>query len=249
MSDIDLHFDRPAMALHGGEKHGLIVFDGDDTLWMTEHLYDSARDRCRRIVESYGFDGEKWHELEHRLDLVNVAKYGLSRFRFPESCMMAYDKIAGPMADGQVRNLVVQEARAVFRAIAPLANGVEELLLDLSKKYVLILVTQGDPVIQVKRIADSGLGWAFNEIQIVQSKSRDSFEEVLHRSGADPTQSWSIGNSFPSDVQPALDVGMNAIWIPSHVWEYEHRVVGPSRSRQRAIQIDSLEDVRQILSV
>lgn len=249
LSDINLHFDRPVRALLRDERQNLIVFDGDDTLWMTEHLYDSARDKCRRIVESYGLDGEEWNELERQLDVANVAKYGLSRFRFPESCIVAYNKIAGSMANDLARDLIVEAARTVFRAIAPLADGVEELLLDLTRKYSLVLVTQGDPLIQIKRINDSDLAWAFSEVRIVQTKSRNSFKEVLRQSGADPRQSWSIGNSFPSDVQPALEVGMNAIWIPTHVWEYEHRLVEKCRTRERAIQIDSLEGVRQIITM
>ena len=36
-----------------------IVFDGDDTLWETEALYDDARRRAREIVAATGLDGER----------------------------------------------------------------------------------------------------------------------------------------------------------------------------------------------
>ena len=34
---------------------------------------------------------------------------------------------------------------------------------------------------------------------------------------------WSVGNSLASDINPALRIGMRAIWIDAPVWEYERR--------------------------
>ncbi|MEY2474030.1 MAG: hypothetical protein QOK28_3359 [Actinomycetota bacterium] len=31
-----------------------VIFDGDDTLWLTEHLYDEARGQARDLVERAG---------------------------------------------------------------------------------------------------------------------------------------------------------------------------------------------------
>jgi putative hydrolase of the HAD superfamily len=49
-----------------------IVFDGDDTLWHTEWLYDDARQQAREVVEAAGLDGARWEELERRTDVKNV---------------------------------------------------------------------------------------------------------------------------------------------------------------------------------
>ena len=60
-----------------------IVFDGDDTLWNTERLYDAARAKARHVVEKAGLDGARWEELERRIDVENVAHLGFSTERFP----------------------------------------------------------------------------------------------------------------------------------------------------------------------
>src|ERR1700722_1035885 len=77
---------------HFEEDFG-VVFDGDDTLWSTEQLYDEARSRARRIVSDAGIDGAAWEERERQIDVRNVAKFGFSTTRFPTSCVQAYEEL------------------------------------------------------------------------------------------------------------------------------------------------------------
>ena len=43
------------------------MFDGDDTLWSTESLYDEARANARRVVAEAGLDDAAWEKLERRI--------------------------------------------------------------------------------------------------------------------------------------------------------------------------------------
>ncbi|PYR76138.1 MAG: hypothetical protein DMF87_18855, partial [Acidobacteria bacterium] len=63
----------------------MVVFDGDDTLWTTEPLYDEARQRARREVAAAGVDGAEWERLERATDVKNVTVMGFSVERFPTS--------------------------------------------------------------------------------------------------------------------------------------------------------------------
>lgn len=56
----------------------LLIFDGDDTLWSTEPLYDEARQAARRLVEANGLDGARWEAAERAR---NVAVHGMSASR------------------------------------------------------------------------------------------------------------------------------------------------------------------------
>ena len=55
----------------------------------------------------------------------------------------------------------------------------------------------------------------------------------------DASHSWSVGNSLKSDIMPAIECGLWAAWIETHVWEYE-RHDGPSVLVERMIKLDSL---------
>jgi len=68
---------------------------------------------------------------------------------------------------------------------------------------------------------------------------------LIDRLGIDPQQSWFVGNSVPSDVNPALACGMRAVWIDAHVWDHERREVPMWSDRLRAS--DSLLPVPSLI--
>jgi putative hydrolase of the HAD superfamily len=48
----------------------------------------------------------------------------------------------------------------------------------------------------------------------------------------DPERAWMIGNSPKSDINPALEVGINAVFVPHpHTWSLEHEEVREGRGR------------------
>lgn len=204
----------------------LVIFDGDDTLWHVERLYDRAREQAATVVASVGLDADRWRAVQRRIDVQNVARFGLSAQRFPTSCVHAYRAVANEMGEASHRAVEVQiEAAAikVFHSIAPPVEGARDVLVELTRDYTLALLTQGDPLIQRQRIADSGLGSSFAVTHIPTLKTLNSFEKVLAAVGAEPHDACSVGNSLPSDINPALRLGMSAVWIPTDAWEYEHR--------------------------
>jgi putative hydrolase of the HAD superfamily len=204
----------------------LLVFDGDDTLWLVEVLYDEARSRAGEIVSQAGLDAPTWDSLQRVRDVQNAQTLGLSRKRFPRSCVEAYVEVArraGHRVDPLVQERIAAAACEVFERRAELVDGAEETLALLSKSHQLALLTQGDRTVQEKRVVDSGLAGYFDAVSIVDRKTADAYRDVLHAFGASPSLSWSIGNSLSSDINPALRCGMSAIWIDAHVWDYERR--------------------------
>jgi putative hydrolase of the HAD superfamily len=202
-----------------------VIFDGDDTLWETEPLYDHARRTARAIVVDAGQDGAAWEALERRLDVENVDTMGYSPGRFPASCVQAYEWICGAQgatADPDVVRRIRQAAATVFDADAPVMPDAEATLAALRDRGVrLALLTKGDPHVQARRVERSGLRPFFDVVEIVADKSPQAIGRVIAALGAHPAASWMVGNSVRSDVMPALAAGARAIWIDSHVWEHE----------------------------
>src|SRR5713101_3368395 len=94
-----------------------VIFDGDDTLWSTEQLYDDARSDARGVVANLGLDGAVWEELERRIDVQNVAKFGYSTKRFPTSCVQAYEELCknvGRAPDAAIAEQIRCVAESVF---------------------------------------------------------------------------------------------------------------------------------------
>jgi putative hydrolase of the HAD superfamily len=226
-----------------------VVFDGDDTLWSTEPLYDAARSRARRIVGESGLDGAAWEECERRIDVENVAAYGYSMERFPTSCVQAYEHLcrsAGRTPEATTAERIRWAARSVFERNPPIAAGAKETLKRLRANGArLALLTKGDLALQTRRIERSGLGKFFDIIKIVSEKSPAAILDVVAALGVDAHEAWMVGNSMRSDVMPALKAGLRAIWIPAHVWEYERtcdHVAAPG-----AITASRLADIRDLI--
>jgi len=202
-----------------------IIFDGDDTLWLTEPLYDAARQRAREVVEAAGLDGSDWERLERRLDVANVERLGHTVERFPTSCVEAYEALCGERArpvDPVVRRETADAARQVFEQDPPLAPHARAVLTTLAEHGLrLALLTKGDRRIQDRRIDRSGLRDLFDEIQVVDTKTVTEVRSMVERLGDRPVDVLSVGNSVRSDILPSLAAGVQPIWIDAHVWEYE----------------------------
>jgi FMN phosphatase YigB (HAD superfamily) len=203
-----------------------VVFDADDTLWDVEVLYETARISIRRELAQLGLDDSRWEELERAIDVRNFDRMGFSTDRFPTSCVDAYTQLAiatGVNSSSSVRDEIWHTASSVFKAVAPVFQGAWFALEQLRPKFELTLLTQGNKDVQSKRIADSGLESFFSRIEITERKNEESFLKVSRAISRPAVAGWSVGNSVASDIDPALAVGMRAVWIPANSWEFERR--------------------------
>ena len=202
----------------------LVVFDGDDTLWMTESLYDTARERSAGVVTSVGLEPARFEKLQREIDVTNFTRYGLSPKRFPTSSSEAYLALAaevGVPALASVAQAVYDASASVFETAAPLATHAEKTLRELRPTYRTMILTKGDPVVQRRRVDESGLAPFLDAACIVEVKDAAVFMALLKEMGVEAATSWSIGNSYGSDVHPAVMAGMRAIWIDARVWAHE----------------------------
>jgi putative hydrolase of the HAD superfamily len=226
-----------------------IVFDGDDTLWSTERLYDHARANARRVVTKSGLNGATWEQLERRIDVENVGTIGFSTERFPTSCVQAYDEMCHNEArspDPSVALQVRQAARSVFELDPPLVSGARETLTDLRAKGIrLALLTKGDRGLQSRRIQRSGLSNLFDVIEIVPEKSPATIRAIVARLGIDVESACMVGNSIRSDMLPAIEAGLRTVWINAHVWEYERACDHLADSR--TIMLSHLADIATLI--
>jgi putative hydrolase of the HAD superfamily len=218
--------DRSGPAVLSRLMTTLVIWDGDDTLWFVEQLYDEARTAVASIVAALGLDPARWEQLQLAIDVGNVASMGLSQERFPTSCVQALEAVAHESGDSlptETCQHVRDAAAQVFDRVAPLAEGVNEVLERVSTQTQMVLLTKGDVAVQTKRIADSGLARYFRSAHIVPEKDPSTYSAVAAMAGVPTEECWSVGNSLPSDVNAALEAGMSAIWIDAHVWEHERR--------------------------
>ncbi len=242
----EMPFPRAGRRTDEEGRDRLVIFDGDDTLWNTQVLYENAKAEIAALLRSRGLDDTKWRDLLAERDAARFEVYGYSPERFPGSCVAAYLALiegSGMSPEDAVAREAERIAWRVFQSpAAPRAHAravIEELLPD----HWVVLLTQGDCEVQSRRIRGSGLADMFDAIRIPPRKDTGVFLSLLQEFRVSPARAWSIGNSLGSDILPALDCNMNAIHIPALAWE--HGTV--SRDGQGYVEAKSLDEAAELL--
>ena len=122
--------------------------------------------------------------------------------------------------------------------------GVAETLEYLAGRHDLTLFTKGHEDEQKLKIDRSGLGGFFRHTAIVKEKDAAAYRRLVAERGMDAAVTWMIGNSPKSDVNPALEAGLNAVFVPhEHTWILEKQELRPGKGR--LLVLEKFEDLRE----
>jgi len=218
-----------------------VIFDGDDTLWETQPLYEAAKELFFDKMGELGFALDPVKTHLDSIDRANVNVWGFSKKRFPQSMYDTYCTLCierGVRFDPKVASSVRAIGESVFKTTPRIFDGTLQVLMDLrSGGTTILLATKGDPDVQEERIDSVGLrGW-FDYIYVLLDKGVAEFQQIVREYDVEPESGWSVGNSLRSDIKPALAVGLNAIWIPNVSWSYEEDEAGTDLRLYRAHSI------------
>ena len=131
-----------------------------------------------------------------------------------------------------------------------LLPGAEELVRYLAKKYPLTVVTNGFVEVQYEKFDKSGLRDCFAHIVLseevgCQKPNPHIFEEALRMNGLQAEDVVMIGDSWSSDIQGAINAGIDQIWIRKNK---EQGTKSQDTIEQTAMYIvQSLSEVMEIL--
>ena len=154
-------------------------------------------------------------------DLVTKEYLSFDRFFFP---LMHGSRVKGEKGKVKGENLCVlaeqlsEDFLNMTTARFSLLEGAEELVRYLAKKYPLTVVTNGFVEVQYEKFDKSGLRDCFAHIVLseevgCQKPNPRIFEEALRMNGLQAEDVVMIGDSWNSDIQGAINAGIDQIWI------------------------------------
>jgi putative hydrolase of the HAD superfamily len=199
----------------------LIAFDADDTLWHTEHLYVSTREKLERLLdERYAIAGVE--QALHETEMRNLARYGYGSKPFVLSMIETTVHLTHGRIRGDEVGQIVGWLHEMLDADVKLMDHVQETVAALARSHTLIVVTKGDLVDQEAKLARSGLGAYFDHCEILPEKTSQRYQALLSWHGVEPSRFLMVGNSLRSDVLPVAVLGAHAVHIPAAVtWIHE----------------------------
>ena len=201
-----------------------IIFDLDDTLVKTSLLYNHARDNFSSLMQRAGFDGKASLIKLDEIDISYIEEYGFLKERYPYSLGKTYEyycKESGKKVDLALKEKIENIGWHVFRQVPELVDGVYLVLKTLCKKYFLILATLGDPRVQEEKIRLTGLDKFFSDVNVLKHKNVEEYQVIVKKHNLNKEETWIIGNSVRSDLNPGLKLGLNCILIPYLSWKFE----------------------------
>src|SRR5713101_2470343 len=191
-----------------------LLIDADDTLWENNVFFEQTIETFISLVEPFGYARDYARRILNETERRNIRQHGYGVRSFGRSLEETYLKLAGHMV------------AELERTPPHILDGVPETLSYLAGRHRLILFTKGEPAEQAAKVERSGLQGFFEFIEIVSEKSPETYGELVRKHKIVKAHGWMIGNSPRSDINPAMQIGLNAVYIPhQHTWQLEHEPV------------------------
>jgi putative hydrolase of the HAD superfamily len=201
------------------ERSLTLLIDADDTLWENNIYFLEVTERFLEAVSAFQVDLDEARQLLIETERRNIPVHGYGSRAFAISLVEAYQSLVG-LPDAEVERRLRDLAHGIFERDKPeLRPDVEGTLQELSLHHRLILVTKGDPDEQQRKVERSGLARYFEAVVVVPEKTPEVYLRIVGEFEANPATTWMIGNSPRSDINPALEAGLNAILVP-HPWSW-----------------------------
>lgn len=199
-----------------------VVFDGDDTLWKTQELYAAATSEFYQLLEAMGFDGSRVRSLFRSYNRPVPGKGQRPKERRNRAVTETYATLcreSGCAFDRQVVKEIVKTNERIYAVDPRPMENAQEALSRLAERAKVVLFSGGDDEVQRRKLTKVSLASYFDErIYVVPEKSKGALRHVLKEERLDPRETWMVGNSPRFDINPALELGLNCIWLHTGFW-------------------------------
>jgi putative hydrolase of the HAD superfamily len=213
-----------------------LVFDADDTLWENNIYFERAFDDFCAFLNHSRLTSAQVRDVLNEIELVNAKIHGYGSMNFGRNLQQAYRHLAEREIRSGDLDHVMSLAERILEQPLEVIDGVEETLAELSRRHELTLFTKGHPEEQRMKVDRSGLGGYFTHTAIVKEKDALAYQRLIEERRFDRRETWMIGNSPKSDINPALEAGLNAVLVPHpHTWVLEHQDLRDGGERLRIV--------------
>lgn len=235
-----------------------IAFDADDTLWALQDCFEEVENEYCDLLADYGSKEEISAAL-FETESGNMADLGYGVKAFIISLVENAVKVSQGRVPAPLIARIVELGKSLLHVDAKPLEGVEKTLSALREKkttdgsevgagdgkYRLAVFTKGELMDQENKLWRSGLQRYFDVVSIVSDKSPEAYRHLCKELGVTPAELVMVGNSFKSDIAPALKIGAAAIHIPFHtIWAHEKT---EEFSHERLRRISRFEEILDIL--
>ena len=201
----------------------VIAFDADDTLWDCQSWFDDVERKCCELLKPWATAREVSEGL-FATERKNLSLTGYGTKAFTLSLIENAVRVSHEQLTGDIVMQLIDLGKELLNFPTTPLPEVQETLQQLAdmRRYRLVVFTKGELMDQENKLRRSGLEGFFSHMETVSNKTEKEYRQLCENLNVAPEETVMVGNSFRSDIAPALEAGASAIHIPYHVvWELE----------------------------
>ena len=207
-----------------------LIIDADDTLWENNIYFERAFDEFVEFLDHAWLSPREVRDVLDEIEAANARIHGYGSLNFGRNLRQCYQRLAQRDVAAQDLETVMGFAERILECPMEVIEGVTATLEYLAERHELTLFTKGHSEEQKLKLDRSGLAGYFAHVAVVKEKDVPAYLALVGERGMDAERAWMIGNSPKSDINPALEAGLNAVYVPHpHTWVLERQEIGRAR--------------------
>ena len=200
-----------------------LMIDADDTLWENNVYFERAIANFISFLNHRRFSAAQVRHTLNEVEHEHIGKLGYGLHSFTAALVATFERLAVEPLTPALREAIHGIAHAIAEQPIELLKHVSPTLEALRRRHRMLLVTKGNVAEQTGKVERSGLQPYFEAVEVVAEKNAQSYRAIVEKFGLEPGTTWMVGNSPKSDINPAIEAGLNAVFIPhADTWILEH---------------------------
>lgn len=222
-----------------------LLIDADDTLWENNIYFERAIANFISFLNHHEYTPDEVREVLYDVERENIRQHGYGMQSFAMALVKCFEQLSVERLTPALHEAIHGIAYAIAEHPMELLPDVAETLAELAQRHHLFVVTKGNFTEQTGKFERSGLREHFTAIEVVAEKNAEAYKGLVEKYGLVREQTWMIGNSPNSDINPALEAGLHAVFVPHrNTWMLERAELQPEIGNGRLLQVSSFGQLR-----
>jgi|SRR5580700_7178949 putative hydrolase of the HAD superfamily len=223
-----------------------LLIDADDTLWENNIYFERAITDFISFLNHHQYTPEEVRHVLYDVERENILQHGYGMHSFANALVICFEKLSVEPITPELHQTIRGIAYRIGEHPMEFLPEVPETLAALSQRHRLFMVTKGNITEQLGKVERSGLKDYFTAIEVVAEKDVETYRAVVEKYGLVREITWMIGNSPKSDINPSLEAGLHAVFVPhDNTWMLERDELRRHAAGGRLMQVDSFGRLRE----
>jgi len=223
-----------------------LLIDADDTLWENNIYFERAITDFISFLNHHQYTPDEVRHVLYDVERENIRQHGYGMHSFANALAICFEKLSVEPVTPELHESIRSIAYKIAEHPMEFLPDVPETLAELARRHRLFMVTKGNITEQLGKVERSGLRDYFTAIEVVAEKDAAAYRNVVEKYGLISDITWMIGNSPKSDINPALEAGLHAVFVPHRdTWMLERDELRIHPADGLLMQVGSFGELRE----